>query len=211
MHHETLHLPLPPCVVEWCPHPAALDLLAVGTYLLDEQSQQRHGQLHLYRVQEPAAASTAAAGTEPDVGTVPAQQQLPPPQQPHLLPATPPLDLPGIFDVRWHPRSAMPRLAAALADGTVRLLDFQIHEQELFYADIAGDGSGSAVTGPGLEPMAVTTLQSGGGSDGDVGAPVVEQGSMAVSLDFSRSPGSEGDTLVASYSSGQLQLFQVCV
>ena len=174
---DSLTLPLPADVAEWCPHPAALSALAVGTYQLDEGSQQRVGRLHMYRLERPEAA---AAGADEA-----AQQALPPPP-PLRLSQLSALDLPGIFDLRWHPTSAMPQLAAALADGSVRLLDFG--------AELASGGSGDA----GASPR-VTQLP--GGEEAAQG--------MAVSLDYSRCPSCPGEQLAVSFSSGELQLFQV--
>jgi hypothetical protein len=174
---DRLTLPLPADVAEWCPHPAALSALALGTYQLDESSQQRVGRLHMYRLERPEAA---AAGADEA-----AQQALPPPP-PLRLSQLSALDLPGIFDLRWHPTSAMPQLAAALADGSVRLLDFG--------AELASGGSGDA----GASPR-VTQLP--GGEEAAQG--------MAVSLDYSRCPSCPGEQLAVSFSSGELQLFQV--
>ena len=164
-----------PCSAEWCPEAAAASVLAVGTYQLDEASQQRLGKLLIYRLAAPDGDSSA------------------PRQPPQLVPLSS-LQLPGIFDLRWHPRSAMPQLAAALADGSLRLMAF-------------GEGLTGSSGGGG-----------GGGSGNDVAAPpaatVVPGGDeavegMAVSVDYARAAGCEGEQLVASFSSGQLQLWQV--
>ena len=80
-------------VVEWCPTPGHLRCLAVGTYQLNESTGVREGRLHLF-------SFTAARTLE-------------------LMAAH---DIPGIFDLRWHPRHDSPLIAAALADGSVRLL-----------------------------------------------------------------------------------------
>ena len=176
--HDRYTLPLPADVAEWCPHPAALSALAVGTYQLDEVSQQRVGRLHMYRLDRSEAA---AAGAGEGAG-----RASPPPPPPLRLAQLFTLDLPGIFDLRWHPASAMPQLAAALADGSVRLLDFG--------AELAPGGSGAA----GASPR-VAQLQ--GGEEAAQG--------MAVSLDYSRCPSCPGEQLAVSFSSGELQLFQV--
>lgn len=158
---------LQPCAAEWGLCPAAARVLAVGTYQLDEATQQRHGRLLIYGLREAAAAGAAA-------GAPPAQLQL------EQLSS---VDLPGIFDLRWHPCSAMPQLAAALADGSVRLASFG-----------AEPAAGGAAAAPSL-----TQLPAGG----------EPASGMAVSLDYSRAPSCAGEQLVVSYSSGQLQLFQV--
>ena len=153
-----------PCTSEWCPDTSAASVLAVGTYQLDEASQQRRGRLLMYGLAPAAGGSGGAA---------------PPPQ---LVPLSS-LALPGIFDLRWHPRSAMPQLAAATADGSLRLLAF---------------GGGLAGGGAAAQPAATTVPSGDEAAEG-----------MAVSVDYSKAAGCEGDQLVASFSSGQLQLWQV--
>ena len=165
-----------PCSAEWCPAAAAASVLAVGTYQLDEASQQRLGKLLMYRLAAPDGDSSA------------------PRQPPQLVPLSS-LQLPGIFDLRWHPHSAMPQLAAALADGSLRLMDFGEGLTGSSSSGGGGGGSGNDVAGP----PAVTVVP--GGDEAAEG--------MAVSVDFARAAGCEGEQLVASFSSGQLQLWQV--
>lgn len=210
--HDRRTLPLNTDVAEWCPTPQATSLLAVGTYQLDEASQQRLGRLHLYQLRQGAPAAAAAAGeqaaaaatddaapgsADQQPGQQTGQQQQQPYQQacqqqpePQLhLEDLCTLDLPGVFDLRWHPRSAMPQLAAALADGSVRLLAWP---GAAAAADVAACTAPPQATriDPGEEPA---------------------QG-MAVSVDWARAAGGgEGDRLAASFSSGQLQLWQVGV
>ena len=50
--HEERKLELNADCAEFCPTPGRQDLLAVGTYQLDEQEQQRHGRLYLFRVMQ---------------------------------------------------------------------------------------------------------------------------------------------------------------
>lgn len=119
-----------PCTAEWCPDAAAASLLAVGTYQLDEVSQMRLGKLLMYRLAAPDGDSSE------------------PPPPPQLAPLSS-LDLPGIFDLRWHPRSAMPQLAAALADGSVRLLAF---------AEGLAGGGGSGSSGKKKKSNALVAL-----------------------------------------------------
>ena len=60
--HEERKLELNADCAEFCPFPGHQDLLAVGTYQLDEQKQQRHGRLHLFRnVQHQRLSSTQVA------------------------------------------------------------------------------------------------------------------------------------------------------
>ena len=67
--------------------------LAVGTYQLNEATGAREGRLHLFSFTPARKLELVAAH-----------------------------DIPGIFDLRWHPRHDSPLIAAALADGSVRLL-----------------------------------------------------------------------------------------
>lgn len=116
-------------------------------------------------------------------------------------------DMPGVFDLRWRPapsaagqplqlqQGAPVVLAAALADGTTRLfaLNPQPEQQQLGSSQQPeGEADG--------ETMEVEEVFS-------TGPP--ESEALAVSLDFSRSPGHEGSALAVSYSDGCLQQFQV--
>lgn len=188
--HDRRTLPLNTDVAEWCPTPQAASLLAVGTYQLDEATQQRLGRLHMYGLckgapppaaaadQRAAAADEHAGATASDA----ASNQQPGQQQLHLQELST-LELPGVFDLRWHPRSAMPQLAAALADGSVRVLAWPGAAAELAACTEPPQAS---LLDPGEEPPE----------------------GMAVSLDWARAAGGEGERLAASFSSGQLQLFQ---
>lgn len=89
---------------EFCPVEGLQHLLAVGTYELDEASQQRQGLLYLYEL-------TATVTHDSDIGNCSWHLQ-----QLHTQP------LPGIFDMRWHCR-APARLLAACADGNLHLLN----------------------------------------------------------------------------------------
>lgn len=102
---QELILDLNTDVAEFCPGPPShQQLLAIGTYQLDEASQQRHGRLHLYSL----------SGDSSDCGS-----------QTHLtLAAT--LDCPaGIFDLQWTQLPSIhdtPCIGLALADGSMQLL-----------------------------------------------------------------------------------------
>lgn len=50
--HEERKLELNADCAEFCPYTGHEDLLAVGTYQLDEQEQQRHGRLYLFRIMQ---------------------------------------------------------------------------------------------------------------------------------------------------------------
>jgi diphthamide biosynthesis protein 7 len=186
---DTFELPLPADVAEWCPTPGAQRVLAVGTYQLDEQRGQRLGALHLFRLD--SGGTRGGSASLIPLGTASGHP------------------LPGIFDLRWRPRSAMPQLAAALADGSLQLLDWSccgnIDGGEAAAAVAVsplGDAAGEVPLPP---PRLAARLAGPAAADREAGGA----SAMAVSLDFSRAQGCAGEQLVASYSSGQLQLFQV--
>jgi diphthamide biosynthesis protein 7 len=162
--HQELTLELTADVAEWCPLPSHRRLLAAGTYQLDEATQQRHGRLHLYQLRGDLEAA------------VPAVAPL------HLHPCGT-LDLPGIFDLRWRPGGDAPALAAALADGSVRLLEMEV--------------------GGGTQEGYVAAEVS------EVARSPARDGSMALSLDFSPAGGGGGGSVISSFSCGTLRHFQV--
>lgn len=98
---------------EFCPLQGLHNMLAVGTYQLDEKTQDRHGLLHLYAMSnkwlgEVHLANAAADHTH--------HWQL---QQTSALPIS------GIFDMKW--QVAQPaRLLAACADGSLHVLALQL-------------------------------------------------------------------------------------
>ena len=61
--HEELKLDLNADCAEFCPFPSHEDLLAVGTYQLDEQEQQRHGRLYLYSITQPQRLTSTQLAT----------------------------------------------------------------------------------------------------------------------------------------------------
>ncbi len=97
--HQELLLDLNADCVEFCPSPDQPDLLAVGTYQLDEATNTRVGQLYLYGLQGLAADETLRL---------------------HLAGTA---SVAGIFDVKWwraqHHRW---QIALALADGSLSVL-----------------------------------------------------------------------------------------
>ena len=166
---DALTLPMNTDVVEWCPAaaPPAARCLAVGTYQLDEATGQRAGRLHLFVLDAPT-------------------------DKLRLLAA---VDLPGVFDIRWRPAAAAgvspaaaapPLLAAALADGSVRL----------YAVTLTAEGAAAGQ----LEAGSLEEVYS-------TGAP--PEAALAVSLDYARCRGDEGAALAVSYSDGSLQHFQV--
>lgn len=171
----TRTLPLNADVAEWCVAPQHSDVLAAGTYQLDEAAGVRQGRVHLYSL----------SGLEGwRLGSPAASTQLP------CLTDLSTLDLPGVFDLRWHP--TQPLLAAALADGSLRVL---------------------ALVGGGLALQQAAAAPPLDGAAGGGPSPAASATSMALSLDWGRcSPTAAGgtaapprDSLVASYSCGRLQ------
>jgi hypothetical protein len=165
----------------------------VGTYKLDEASGKRHGALHMLRLQTDGSVGARLAPL-PTAG----------------------LQLPGVFDLRWRPSSAMPQLAAALADGSLRLLGWEST------ALLQGGGMDIGRPPTMLARLPPPPADDAAAAEPDLGASGHRevQGSetegqqlsgapLATSLGFSCSPGSAGERLAASYSSGQLQVFQV--
>lgn len=192
--HDRHVLPLNTDVAEWCPQQGAQRLLAVGTYQLNEATQQRQGAVHLFRLEGPAqeeAGQAAGAAVQPggDQDAVGQDTEGASSLQSLRLVELSSLQLPGVFDLRWNPRSAMPQLAAALADGSVRVMTF-----DQMLNDLDSEP---------LLPPAVQLHNTSADSDEQAA------GGMAVSLDYTRCTGCAGDQLAVSYSSGQLQLFQV--
>lgn len=124
--HEQITLDLNADVAEWCPLPRRHRLLAAGTYQLNEASQQREGRLYLYELQG-------------EIG--PQGQKL----AAHQLGTQ---ELPGIFDLRWLPQAERPTLAAALADGTLRLLEARDgHAEQPLINETASSGTPDADMG----------------------------------------------------------------
>jgi hypothetical protein len=101
--HQELILDLNTDVAEFCTSPNHYNLLAVGTYELDEATRERHGRLHVYSL----VNSSTGSNSQPNL----------------LLAAT--FDMPGIFDMQWTQLPSIhdkPCIGLALADGTLQLL-----------------------------------------------------------------------------------------
>lgn len=104
--HQELILDVNADGAEFCTAPGFFQLLAVGTYQLDEATRERHGRLHVYSLATTSSSSSSAS-------TIPSLE----------LAAT--LDLPGIFDLQWSQLPSihdMPCIGLALADGSIQLL-----------------------------------------------------------------------------------------
>jgi diphthamide biosynthesis protein 7 len=154
-------MPLSSDVVEWCNLPGYRDVLAAGMYELDEGSGERNGRLHLYRLKSSDSDTPSdGAGAGP-------KRSL------QLLISH---ELPGVFDLRWHPTA--PLLAAALADGSVRVLRPGLEDQQCMLTEVCSEEH--SLAGPAL----------------------------ATSLDYRCSIAGGGDELglCVSYSDGSLQL-----
>lgn len=98
---------------EFCPLQDLHNLLAVGTYQLDEKTQIRHGLLHLYAMSSKRLGEVHLADETNDRTH---HWQL---QQTSALPIS------GIFDMKW--QVAQPaRLLAACADSGLHVLALQL-------------------------------------------------------------------------------------
>ena len=98
---------------EFCPLVGLQDLLAVGTYQLQESSQERHGLLQLYRLRTPEAQELDEEDMAKHARDAAWQLQLL-----HTLPIS------GIFDMRWR-RQQPACLLAACADGKLHIVSIQ--------------------------------------------------------------------------------------
>lgn len=89
---------------EFCPIPGLTHLLALGTYELVEESNQRVGRAYLRVLRRDSADGPPTSST---LGCS--------------------LVMPGIFDLKWRPMASSDvqgaLFGAALADGTVRILE----------------------------------------------------------------------------------------
>jgi hypothetical protein len=101
--HQELILDINTDVAEFCTCQNYYNLLAVGTYELNEATRERHGRLHMYSLVNSSTGSYS---------------------QPNLLLAAA-LDMPGIFDLQWMQLPSIhdkPCIGLALADGSLQLL-----------------------------------------------------------------------------------------
>lgn len=177
--HEELTLELNADVAEWCPLPSRIHrrLLAAGTYQLNETTQKREGRLYIYNLN----------------GEIKKESKL-------FLNCATTYDLPGIFDLKWLPDNfsgcsiqseQQPVIAAALADGSLRLLRVISKDHE---------------SGETVEIVETARVES-------------PEGGMALSLDYCRCHGASdinfsatggGDeNLISSYSDGNLATHRV--
>ena len=112
--HQEITLELNADVAEWCPllSNGHRRLIAAGTYQLNEATQERQGRLYIYKlhgeINKTSKLSLHCATTH---------------------------DVPGIFDLKWLPENFSsfsqhhPSMVAALADGSLRVLNFVDSEQ----------------------------------------------------------------------------------
>lgn len=158
--HQEITLDLNADVVEWCPLQPHHRILAAGTYQLNEATQQRTGRLYLYYLLDSLQVEELCTH-----------------------------DLPGIFDFRWLPYSPHhqqnPILVTALADGTVRLIDFDSDTRTMTQQAQAPS------------PPPSTTSPS----------------AMALSVEcappYSNATGTAPERIASSFSDGSLTIFQV--
>lgn len=104
--YSEIKLDLHADVADWNRNQGCEDLLAVGTYQLDEATQIRHGALYTY-------TTTAAAAAREDEGM-------------SLIERHTRGQLPGIFDLQWVPGSlcgSSSVVAIAFADGSLQFMD----------------------------------------------------------------------------------------
>lgn len=146
LHHE-LQLEFNADSTECCTSFGWRHLVAAGTYQLDETTQKRNGRIYLYQVQAPIghAGLCVLEGDKHDAANIAAQQN-------YKLQQVYSLDVPGVFDMKWAPVSAevpssLPQpaskdpsssvLGAALADGTLRVLQLQLDDSKPQLAQVA--------------------------------------------------------------------------
>ena len=96
---------------EFCPLDTLQQILAVGTYELEEETQTRHGELCIYRLE---TASGNCNNQDAESSRIPAWQM----QRIETFPMS------GIFDLKWQPVQPA-RLMAACADGSLHVLAVQ--------------------------------------------------------------------------------------
>lgn len=114
LHHESV-LTVNPDSTEFCPLQDLRNLLAVGTYQLDEKTQDRHGLLHLYAISSKGLSKVQLADGTTDCTH---HWQL---EQTSAVPIS------GIFDMKW--QVAQPaRLLAACAEGSLHVLALQLSD-----------------------------------------------------------------------------------
>ncbi|KAJ7092733.1 WD40-repeat-containing domain protein [Mycena epipterygia] len=100
--------------VEFCPHPAAQDVLVCGTYNLEKNEgpmQKRRGQCLVFKV-EPSPSPASAVATPRQIQAI---------------------DLPAVLDMKWCHRtfSATPLLGVADSEGNISLHEWRELESQL--------------------------------------------------------------------------------
>ena len=171
---------------EFCPVPALSHLLAVGTYELIEERQERVGQCLLYAF-DPEAAKDGP-----------------------VLQLLASRDVPGVFDLKWGALGGQldaPILGAALADGTIRAL-------KPVRANGRASFGVSRSPGGGLLMSWLCVHGARAQADGTSGPPGLDEvascqacsSGMCLSLDWQCSGGAR---IAASSSAGSLSVVQV--
>ena len=210
---HSITLDLNPDSTEFCPWPGHHALLAVGTYQLDEASQQRLGRLHLYQMvhgsslvggrahprdgdddaaeaEECDAGSPGASTTDEEAGEAHSSTRLrrgpAAGSGPQLLLAQQ-LDVPGIFDLKWSPQLLGNRRPAEMQCGGGPWLGAALADGSMRAYRLLQPSEGEEEVGRSAalaEEFRCNAFPSGGG--------------MALSLDWASdygcgcSPGEEG-------------------
>lgn len=187
--HQELVLDLNADVAEWCSFShlstsegfstdcseARTHILVAGTYQLDEEKNARQGRLYFYQLEGVDREAKGLFGSSPSLKELCTH------------------DLPGVFDIQWLNSkffkfsneianggdSTTQMLAAALADGSVRIFEFSVLSQNIVEKTSVGP------------------------------APHDSDDNMALYISHNRQNNSTTEfNIAASYSNGQVQIFQ---
>mmetsp|Transcript_14007 Transcript_14007/g.39627 ORF Transcript_14007/g.39627 Transcript_14007/m.39627 type:complete len:247 (-) Transcript_14007:162-902(-) len=172
-------LPQPACSAEFCRSGAALDLLAVGTYLLaDRETQTKTGCVHLFRVGQ-ETASTVCEDDDHLAAT---------PERPDCLQELASLPTTAVFDIKWRPSQPANQamIGVAGADSKLSIAKFEVVSGE------AECGNG------GCRSLHIVSAE-----------PVGEDGAMALSLDWGHASCQDTDSVVVSSSDGTVAVLKV--
>lgn len=185
--YQELTLDLNADVAEWCPTPNYTDILAAGTYQLNEQTQTREGILYLYSLRRNSSHQREQLQQH---GTVVTSSL-------YSLHVSATLPLPGIFDLSWQPwnntlQSKDPLLTAALADGSIRLFRLT-RNAHLTAMDPDNGGHSASSFDISIQELARSRP--------------LQDIEMALYIDQTLSA---HDSIVSSYSSGNIRYHKVC-
>mmetsp|Transcript_29785 Transcript_29785/g.41130 ORF Transcript_29785/g.41130 Transcript_29785/m.41130 type:complete len:380 (-) Transcript_29785:89-1228(-) len=121
--YDSITLDLDTDVVEFCPQPFYQDLLAVGTYALDDTTRSRYGKIHMYQMNSHSGSN----------------------ENSYTLEWKSSLTTEAVFDIQWAPthlysNSAGVKLAQAGADGSVEI--YNISSELATNLDCSEDSTG---------------------------------------------------------------------